>query len=286
MAEAVGTQLKVFYSMWGFTGGWHEAIARATTSGFDGLEVNLMHPSLAGLTPVQLKDALEASQLDLVVELISGGDYVPNLAISPEQHLAELADQLPRAERLQPERITLITGSDCWSDAIQDRFLEELLNLVEACNCPVSLETHRSRSLFNPWAIAGRLARHPRLRLTADLSHWCAVSERLITPELDLIRAMADRVDHIHARVGHAQGPSVSHPFAPESRDALEAHRLCWALFINSQISRGVKRPSITPEFGPDGYLPTLPFTNMPVADLLEINTSMAEWLKQGALSR
>ena len=31
----------------------------------------------------------------------------------------------------------------------------------------------------------------------------------------------------------------------------------------------------MTPEFGPDGYLHTLPFTNAPVADLWEINTWM-----------
>lgn len=286
MADATGAELKVFHSLWGFSGDWHQAILRAKTYGFDGLEVNLLHPSLAGLEPLRVTDALKASHLGLVVELISGGDYVPDLAISPERHLAELAEQLPKAERLHPERITVITGSDSWSVAVQDRFLEEVLNLVEACSCPVSLETHRSRSLFNPWTIVDRLERHPRLRLTADLSHWCAVSERLMTPELELIKAMADRVDHIHARVGHAQGPSVSHPFAPEARDALEAHRRCWALFMESQIDRGVQQPTITPEFGPDGYLPTLPFTGMPVADLLEINSAMAHWLKQGALNR
>ena len=286
MTETTATQLKVFHSLWGFSGDWQESITRAKTSGFDGLEVNLRHPSLAGLEPPQVIDALKASQLGLIVELISGGDYVPDLALSPEQHLADLAEQLPKAEDLQPERITLITGSDSWSDASQDHFLREVLNLVTHCSCPVSLETHRSRTLFNPWTISDRLARHPRLRLTADLSHWCAVSERLMTPELELISAMADRVDHIHARVGHAQGPSVSHPFAPEAHDALEAHRRCWALFMKTQKARGVQQPSITPEFGPDGYLPTLPFTGMPVADLLEINTAMAQWLKQGALSR
>ena len=83
MAEATGTKLKVFHSLWGFSGDWHEAIARAKTFGFDGLEVNLLHPSLAGLEPLRVVDALKTSQLDLVVELISGGDYVPDLAISP-----------------------------------------------------------------------------------------------------------------------------------------------------------------------------------------------------------
>ena len=286
MVEATALELKVFHSLWGFSGDWHEAISRAKASGFDGLEVNLQHPSLVGSEPLRVIQALQVSQLGLIVELITGGDYVPDLSVTPEQHLAELAEQLPRAERLQPERITLITGSDSWSEALQHHFLEAVLDLVEACTVPVSLETHRSRSLFNPWTVTDRLARHPRLRLTADLSHWCAVSERLMTPELELVIAVADRVDHIHARVGHAQGPSVSHPFAPEARDALEAHRRCWALFMESQIARGVHQPTITPEFGPDGYLPTLPFTGMPVADLLEINSAMADWLKQGALNR
>jgi hypothetical protein len=150
----------------------------------------------------------------------------------------------------------------------------------------VSFETHRSRSLFNPWAIEDWLSTYPDLRLTADLSHWCAVAERLMTPELTPIQAMAERVDHIHARVGHAQGPSVGHPLAPEWAEALEAHRRCWALFSQSQRRRGLAPRTITPEFGPDGYLPQLPFTGQPVADLEEINRSLGAWIKAGALER
>ena len=70
--------------------------------------------------------ALQVSQLGLIVELITGGDYVPDLSVTPEQHLAELSEQLSRADRLQPERITLITGSDSWSEALQDHFLGNL----------------------------------------------------------------------------------------------------------------------------------------------------------------
>jgi hypothetical protein len=43
---------------------------------------------------------------------------------------------------------------------------------------------------------------------------------------------------------------------------------------------------TITPEFGPDGYLPQLPFTGQPVADLEEINRSLGAWIKAGALER
>jgi hypothetical protein len=143
--------------------------------------------------------------------------------------------------------------------------------------------------------MADWLAAFPGLRLTADLSHWCVVAERLMTPELAPIQAMAAHVDHIHARIGHAQGPQVNHPFAPEHQQALAAHLACWKVFAASQVNleanpSGDRQPrplTLTPEFGPDGYLQTLPFTNQPVADLLEINTAMARWLRQelGSLS-
>ena len=276
--------LLLFRSLWGFAGDLRQAIQEAKLHGFDGLEVNLQHSVLQGGSPAEINEQLHKAGLALIIELVSGGDYVPDLSLSWQQHLAQLDQQLTKAEQYNPRRVNLIAGCDSWSDATQDCFLEALLDRIDHCRCPVSLETHRSRSLFNPWAIAALLRRHPRLRLTADISHWCAVSERLMTPELQPIRAMADRVDHIHARVGHSQGPSVGHPFAPEWTDALDAHRRCWQHFVLSQQARGDGPGSITPEFGPDGYLPTLPFTGMPVADLDDINASMAQWLRRGAL--
>jgi len=112
MAEAAASGLKVFHSLWGFRGTCDAAIAQAKARGFDGLEANLRHSSIAALEPTKLISSLRNSQLELVVEVITGGDYVPDLSASPEQHLAELSEQLARAEHLQPERITLITGSD------------------------------------------------------------------------------------------------------------------------------------------------------------------------------
>jgi len=259
-------------------------MAQARRQGFDGLEANLRHPLFRSLDAAAIRGALAEQGLSLIVELVTGGDYVPDLSHSPRQHLGELAEQLQQAQALQPLRISVITGSDSWPAASQQTFLAEAARLAAASPVPVSFETHRSRSLFNPWAISDLLRAVPQLRLTADLSHWCCVAERLMTPELEPIRAMAERLDHIHARVGQAQGPSVGHPFAPEAAEALDAHRRCWQLFTQAQRARGLTPRTITPEFGPDGYLPCLPFSGEPVADLLEINTAMARWLRQGAL--
>ena len=270
----------VLFSLWGFKGDLAAAITTARHHGFDGLEANLRHPALAPLPAEQVRQQLAEAGLELVLELLTGGDYVPRLDCSPEQHLQELQQQLAAAPALAPLRISVLTGSDSWPWPVQQAFWPEALALAAACPLPVSFETHRSRSLYSPWQIGAYLESWPQLRLTADLSHWCAVAERLMTPELEPLQAMAARVDHIHARVGHAQGPSVGHPFAPEWREALAAHLRCWQLFAQSRSPASAGPFTITPEFGPDGYLPQLPFTRQPVADLLEINAAMAAWLR------
>ncbi|MFU8885971.1 MAG: TIM barrel protein [Cyanobacteriota bacterium] len=271
----------LLFSLWGFSADLAAAIATARRHGFAGIEANLQHPALAALSPAAAADQLAAAGQALVLELVTGGDYVPRLDCSPAQHLEQLERQLLRAPALAPLRVTVITGSDSWPWPVQRDFWRRALDLAAACGLPVSFETHRSRSFYSPWLIGAYLEAFPALRLTADLSHWCAVAERLMTPELEPVQAMAARVDHIHARVGHAQGPSVGHPFAPEWADALAAHRRCWQLFAQARSTASQGPFTLTPEFGPDGYLPQLPFTRQPVADLLEINGAMAAWLRE-----
>ena len=276
-------RLLLFKTLWGWTASLQQACSSASSDRFDGLEVNLDHPCLKALDPEAIRCCVSDAKLHLILEIVTGGDYIPDLGCSPLQHLDQIQRGLERAIALAPLKISLITGSDSWEEVDQHRFLESVLDQVDACSIPVTLETHRSRSLFDPWRMPAWLARHPRLRLTADLSHWCAVSERLMTPDLPPIQAMAGRVDHIHARIGHAQGPSVSHPFAPEWAQALESHHRCWQLFLDR---RAVPECPITmtPEFGPDGYMPLHPFTAEPLADVQLLNAEMASWLRSTML--
>ena len=275
--------LLLFKTLWGWSSSLEQACSSATGNRFDGLEVNLDHPCLKGLAPESIRGCFSDAHQHLILEIVTGGDYTPDLNCSPSQHLDQIRRSLDRAMALDPLKITLITGSDSWDEAEQHRFLDSVLDQVDACSIPVTLETHRSRSLFDPWRMPSWLARHPRLRLTADLSHWCAVSERLMTPELPPIQAMAARVDHIHARIGHAQGPSVSHPFAPEWAQARESHRRCWQFFLDRRATP--ERPiTMTPEFGPDGYMPLQPFTAEPLPDVQLLNAEMASWLRSTML--
>ncbi len=85
----------------------------------------------------------------------------------------------------------------------------------------------------------------------------------------------------IHARVGHPEGPQVSDPRAPEWHNALEAHLGWWQRIVDHQKTLGTSVLPITPEFGPPDYMPTLPYTRQPVANLWDINVYMRELLKQ-----
>jgi sugar phosphate isomerase/epimerase len=223
-----------------------------------------------------LTEALEATGLAWIAEICTGGDYVPERGLPVAEHSEQLAERLRWSEGLGPLRVNCIGGQDAWTLDDSQRFCEAGMDVAARLGLDLCYETHRSRSLFNPWVTAALLERLPQLRLTADVSHWCVVAERLITTEPEVIDAMAAHVGHIHARVGYDQGPQVPHPAAPEYAQALAAHQWCWERFWAAQAERGASLTTLTPEFGADGYMHHLPFTDVPVADLWSINQWMA----------
>ena len=265
-------QLQRFKTMWGFEGDFETACIDAKESGFDGIEGPA--PEDAAERAIW-KKCLEKHGLFYIAEAVTGGDYVPRRDLGVEEHLSDLEAILSRSVELSPRFVTCIGGLDAWSETESLRFFTEGMALAAKFGLGISFETHRSRSLFNPWVTRRIVDALPGISLTADISHWCVVCERQMETELETIDAIAPNVRHIHARVGYDQGPQVPHPAAPEYAYALEAHQECWERFWDAQNARGFEVTTMTPEFGPDGYLHTLPFTQAPVADLWEINRWM-----------
>jgi sugar phosphate isomerase/epimerase len=265
-------QQKLFKTLWGFDGDYLKAIDEALADGFDGIEGPA--PADAAVRR-EFASALRRNQLLYIQEICTGGDYVPQRHATPQQHLNDLQESLARGAELEPLQITSMAGCDAWSEPQSVQFFADAMALAEG-HAPLSFETHRSRSLFNPWSAQRIIAELPQMLLTADFSHWCVVCERLMDSELDVIEAIAMNIHHVHARVGYEQGPQVPHPAAPEYGYALSAHQRWWELIWRAQRGRGVTMTTMTPEFGPDGYLHLLPFTAMPVGDLREINRWMA----------
>ena len=256
----------LFASAWSFGG--LDVCRREVDSGtFDGIE---------GPPPLDVADAraLKAAAVPYIAEVCSGGSYAPASSVPFGVHLEDVQIQVAQAVEAGALFCTCLVGSDSWEVAVAVDFFGRALELGEKLGAVLSFETHRSRPTFTPWATAALLRALPALRLTCDFSHWCVVCERLPDDEAALALAIA-HARHMHARVGYAQGPQVPDPRAPEYQHELLAHESWWQRIALAVAARG-ERVTVTPEFGPDGYLHHSPFSNQPVADLAEINRWMA----------
>ncbi len=267
-------KLENFKTMWGFEGDFETACIQAKEAGFEGIE---------GRSPIDQnerdlwKACLKKHDLSFIGEIVTGGDFVPSRHHTLQGHLADVETGIKNTLELHPRFMNCMGGCDAWSEEESIAFFKGAIEIAKRYGITVSFETHRSRSLFTPWVTRRIVDAVSEMKLTMDISHWCVVSERLMDSELDTIRAIAPHVFHFHSRVGYAQGAQVPHPAAPEYKEALLSHQKCWEIAWDAQKANGMQITTMTPEFGPDGYLHTLPFTNAPVADLWEINRWMAE---------
>jgi hypothetical protein len=271
-------ELRLFKTLWGHQGTVDAAISDCEKHGFQGIE-GQAPSALFERSPFRAK--LFDAGLDYIAEICTMESYVPNRQASPAQHLESLRRQAANAVECDPLFLTVIAGCDAWGVGLSVDFFGEAMALGEELGAQMSFETHRSRSLFNPWTARDILQQLPAMQLTCDFSHWCVVCERLIGTEPEILALCAERARHVHARVGYDQGPQVPHPAAPEYREPLAAHESWWRQIWTRQLARGMRVSTMTPEFGPDGYLHCLPFGGAPVANLDEINVWMAQRQKQ-----
>ena len=261
--------LMLFRSLW--TNGFDldAALADCLTGNFDGVEGPVANKDFAA----KLRDA----RVPFIAEITTGGGYVPGQTVTLHEHIDSFSHKIEASLECEPLLISVLAGCDAWSLQRNVEFFGSALEIAREFGVAVSFETHRSRSMFNPWIARDLLTQLPDLRLTCDFSHWCCVCERLVMDgEQELLGLCAERTLHVHARIGYAQGPQVPHPAAPEYHEALYAHERWWDAIWDSQQIRQFAFATMTPEFGPDGYLHSTPFSGKPVADLDEINRWMA----------
>jgi len=270
-------ELRTFKTLWGHVGSLADAVTACREHGFNGIEGQVPPAGERGNFRGMLADA----GLDYIAEICTAGGYVPDRHAPVSAHIESLRRQAEAAVECRPLFLTVIAGCDAWSAEQSVDFFGQAMAIAGELGISASFETHRSRSLFNPWITRDILTQIPTLRLTCDFSHWCVVCERLIDTEPDVLALCAEHAHHVHARVGYDQGPQVPHPAAPEYAGALEAHERWWTQIWQSQLARGVSVATMTPEFGPDGYLHCMPFTVAPVADLSQINAWMGARQKQ-----
>ena len=267
-----GFELKIMATGWGWEGTLDAFCAKAKKEGYDGIE---MWWPMEAAGQKELFDGLKTHGLE-VGFLCAGNqaEFEPHLALFKEMTEAAATNTVQR-----PLYINCHSGRDYFSFEQNKSLLDHTRALAKRTGVIICHETHRSRMLF-----AAPVARHyiesdPDLRVTFDVSHWCNVSESLLHDQAATLDLTLSRVDHIHARIGHPEGPQVNDPRAPEWKAAVDAHFAWWDVVVARKKREG-KRLTILTEFGPPDYMPTVPYTRQPLADQWAINAYMMRVLR------
>lgn len=247
--------------LWGTTAPYSAALQLYKQQGYNAIEAGLLYSA----EPAdQLLSQIHELDMRWIAMIFTDGNTV-------KDHLASFKKQVTEAARYQPLLINSHSGRDAFSQSEAHEFFQEAIKIEKEIGIPIAHETHRSRILFNPWITRDMLQAFPELHLCCDYSHWVTVCERLIHDQIEILKTCAKHAIHIHARVGHEQGPQVSDPRAPEFATHVEAHESWWDLIWEAQRQAGKTISTLTPEFGPWPYLPTLPYTQLPMASQDEI---------------
>jgi sugar phosphate isomerase/epimerase len=269
---ANGFALKIMAPYWGFNGSVTDFCKKAKQDGYDGIEI---------LWSADIEDELfkALKEHQLAVGFLCRGDE-PQF----NTHFATFKKVLKEAvenKYQKPLYINVHSGKDFFPYEENKRFIDFTVQYAKETAVPIYHETHRSRMLYSAPASLRYLQEKPDLRLTLDISHWCNVSESLLEDQPETVALALSRTDHIHSRVGHAEGPQVSDPRAPEWKAAVEAHFAWWDKVVALKKQQGKVLTMLT-EFGPPSYMPTIPYTNLPVADQWAINVYMMQvWRKR-----
>ncbi|MFZ6759958.1 sugar phosphate isomerase/epimerase family protein [Undibacterium sp. Ji50W] len=247
-------------------------ITRVQEAGFDGVEMSLPLDTNERDAWTQ---AIADAGLHLIAqqwETVFHSDFVA--------HRQALADLLRNACAAKPLFVNTHTGKDFYSHAQNSELLDLVDEIAAETGIAIVHEIHRSRFSGHPMLLLPYLEQRPQLALNADLSHWCCACESLLEDQAHILQKVYPHVQHIHARVGHSQGPQVNDFRAPEHAAALQQHLSWWDAIINQQRASGKKQITLTPEFGPSPYTQTLPYTNQVVSDAWEQNVAMMQLLR------
>jgi sugar phosphate isomerase/epimerase len=252
---------------------WHDPLepflVRATADGFSATEIFLATEQ----APADEIAAMHREHgLALVGQILTQG-------ATPDDHVRSLDVQFEFALGCEPILINHHAGRDIFSFDDNLRVLRRIVALGREHGVPVVVETHRGRATFAATTTRRILETLAELRLTADFSHWMVVHESTLEDQEETLELAMARSDHIHARVGYEEGPQVTDPRAPEWERHVRRHLELWRRIVEQRRRQGSERLTITPEFGPPGYMHTIPFTNEPVRDAWEINVYMKEFL-------
>ncbi|BDU25763.1 TIM barrel protein [Flavobacterium sp. GSB-24] len=266
-------KIKFFCPRWGSENlQWDEFAHKVRAAGYDGIESPIPFEEKEKL---EIKEALKSEGLELI------GQYYQSFEEEFGAHKDNFKRHLESIAELKPILIVSQTGKDYFSAAQNKNLFQAASEISNNTGITISHETHRNKALFAAHIAKNLLQENQEVRITADFSHWCVVSESLLEQQKDAVNLAISRTIHIHARVGQPESPQVGDPRSPEWKIAFEAHLKWWDQIVKERFEAVADFLTITPEFGPEPYMQTIPFSGMPVANQWDINIYMMNFLKK-----
>lgn len=266
-------QLKILATNWGFEGTLNEYITKVKQEGYDGIEI---------WWPMEEKELRDLASL-LKANNLQAGFLCGAQDVNYPEHFQFFKNMVHAAatnKLIKPLYINCHSGRDYFTFEQNKTFIDFTSSLAKQTGIKILHETHRSRILYSAPAARSYFDNIADLRITFDVSHWCNVSETLLANQPDTLKIALDRTDHIHARIGHPEGPQVNDPRAPEWKEALDAHLSWWDKIVEKKRAKGELLTILT-EFGPADYMPTEPYSRKPLADQWAINVYMKDLLRK-----
>jgi hypothetical protein len=276
-------QIKFVCPYWGKEGTLASDFLRSVLQeDYDGVEINMPdEPDFITEFQVELDYVRKTNNRFIFI----AQQVLPLRPESVSDYMIRLKRRLVNLVELKPNFINSHTGKDYFSFDDNCRIIELVENISQKSGVPILHETHRGRFTFHAASLLPYLDRFPKLRLTADFSHWCTVSESLLDDQQEILEKVIPFVHHLHARVGDEHSPQVNDPFAPEWKSTFETFVGWWKKVIKAgNVTEDFF--TICPEFGPAPYMPTMPFTQKPLGDQWKINVRMKDYLQHEFDSR
>ncbi|KAL7940588.1 hypothetical protein V8C42DRAFT_337163 [Trichoderma barbatum] len=253
-------------SLWGVEAGpgfveWKKRFVEWKDEGYDGVEIDLTGMGSEGL--FSLRSICDEIGLEISVTIFSSWPQYTGprpCGSVPDVHLDIYREQLRLASILKPLVINAQSGADYWTWDESVYFYRRTLeiDLEMGFEDKVCHETHRNRSLFNPYIADYVLQKVPRLKITGDFSHWVLVCERLLDvseEDREVLDRIIPHVHHLHTRVGTTQSSQCPEPLHSAFQDERTFFERLWLRVIQCrQQAEGDSLITWVPEYGPFPY--------------------------------
>ena len=251
---------------------WDDFLASAKKAGYDGVEIGIPEDEKSC---DELLSKIKSYGLQFIAQ-----HWETNEA-DFDRHKLLFGGHLKRLAKTKPVQINSHTGKDFFSIEQNIELLRIAIEISKESNVPISHETHRGRFSFAAHITKMYLELFPALPVTLDISHWICVAESLLFDQEETVKKCFAHVRHIHARIGHTQGPQVDDFRLGKWKETNERHFEIWDQIIEYHRGIGSEKILFTTEFGPPPYMQADPPEKNAIEFQFELNQYMLNQLKK-----